>query len=201
MVMSLANLINREAADAIEYLLEYNKILKSKLEKDNKQIRFTPTERARLARKGTKCSRKILNRFSELLSPKTLFRWRDWYIAKKYTQKKPPKWSEVVETRECVRRLVCKFASENPMWGAGRIVGALKQLGIKRTKTTVYKIMLSNGFDPNPEGKNFRVNRLWLDFIKRHLNLMVGADFFYSRSFYIKRDYSLFGIFRNRLCN
>ncbi len=33
LIVSLANLINKESSDVIEYLLEYNKILKAKLEK------------------------------------------------------------------------------------------------------------------------------------------------------------------------
>lgn len=54
MLMMLAGWINREQNDLIAYLLEANSILKAKLEKGGKRIRYTDQERARLARKGKK---------------------------------------------------------------------------------------------------------------------------------------------------
>lgn len=44
------------------------------------------------------------------------------------------------------------MASSNINWGAGRIAGALKHIGIRGSKATVWRIMRDNGFDPLPNG-------------------------------------------------
>ena len=55
---------SKEKSDLVDYLFEYNKILKSKLESKGK-IKFTKAERARLARKGHKIKWKVLNQISD----------------------------------------------------------------------------------------------------------------------------------------
>lgn len=69
------------------------------------------------------------------------------------------------------------MASENVTWGAGKIVGALKHLGIRRNKLTVLRIMKDNGFDPNPPNGSENKIKDWNSFLKTHFHLMVGADF------------------------
>ncbi len=160
LIVSLANLINKESSDVIEYLLEYNKILKAKLEKNNKRIKFTERERIRLAKRAKKLPRKKLSEYSDLLTPECLLRWYNRLVAKKYTPKHIPTWSERKETRQCVIRLICKFAEENPLWGSGRIQGALKQLGIKRSRTYVYRVMIENGFDPHTRTQGVETYRI-----------------------------------------
>lgn len=160
----------------IEYLLEANRILRSKLETSGKRIRYTESERARLAIKGRKLSWKMLLQ-CDFLTPETILRWYNRLIAKKYTAKNPNP-SLATRTREYVRNIVCEMASSNINWGAGRIVGALKHIGIRRSKATVWRIMKDNGFDPLPQGGQHRVNKNWTAFVKSHFHLMSSADFF-----------------------
>lgn len=70
------------------------------------------------------------------------------------------------------------MASSNINWGAGRIAGALKYIGISRSKATVWRIMRDNGFDPLPNGGQHKVNKNWTAFVKSHFHLMCSADFF-----------------------
>ncbi len=58
LLVCLAGWINRQQQDAIEYLQEENRVLRSKLK--GKRIRFTADERRRLAVKGKLLGRKIL---------------------------------------------------------------------------------------------------------------------------------------------
>ena len=176
LLATLAHWISREKSDTIEFLLEYNRILKSKLELGGHRIKFTDNERAKLARKGRKISRKAFSKISELISPDTILRWYNRLIAEKYTPKTRMTTEELRRRRKYVRSLVLNISKENPTWGAGKIVGSLKHLGIRRGKTAIYKILLQNGIDPKPAGGN-RKNTSWLDFIRRHQHLMVGADF------------------------
>lgn len=174
---ALASWISREKSDIIEYLIEANKILKSKLEADGKRIKYTDAERARLAKKGRKLKWSKLKEFSFFITPETIIRWHNKFIAKKYTARNPNPTKAKI-TRERIVKIVCNMASDNINWGAGKIVGALKHLGIRRSKATVARIMKSNGFDPMPSGGHTKVNKSWLKFIKTHLHLMSGADFF-----------------------
>ena len=175
---TLASWMNREQSEIIEYLLTANDVLKKKLEAGGKRIKFTDTERARLARKGCRLSWKNLCRFSNLVTPETIIRWHKKFIAKKYDSSKSSKNTEARKRRETVCSLVCKIAKENPSWGFGKIVGALKHIGIRRSRTTVRRIMYSNGFDPKPDGEKTIVNNSWNRFIRTHLNLIMAADFF-----------------------
>ncbi len=181
---TLANWISKEKSDMIEYLLEANKILKSKLETGNQRIKFTEPERAILAKKGRKLSWGLLKKCN-FLTPETILRWYNRLIAKKYTAKTHNP-SLAKQTREYVRNIVCEMASSNPNWGAGKIVGALKHIGIRRSKATISRIMKDNGFDPLPNGGHHKVNKTWTEFIKTHLNLMTSADFFTTEVLTIK---------------
>ncbi len=64
----------------IDYLIEENRTLKSKLGK--RRIRFTDAERARLARAGKALGRKLLTQYATIATPDTILRWhRNLYPA------------------------------------------------------------------------------------------------------------------------
>lgn len=173
---TLANWISKEKSHMIEYLLAANRILKSKLESDGRRIKYSDSERAILAKKGRKLSWDLLKK-CEFLTPETILRWYNRLIAKKYTANNPNP-SLAKQTREYVRKIVCEMASSNINWGAGRIAGALKHIGIRRSKATVWRIMRDNDFDPLPNGGQHKVNKNWTAFVKSHFHLMCSADFF-----------------------
>ena len=173
---TLANWISKEKSHMIEYLLVANRILKSKLESDGRRIKYSDSERAILAKKGRKLSWSLLKK-CEFLTPETILRWYNRLIAKKYTANNPNP-SLAKQTKEYVRKIVCEMASSNINWGAGRIAGALKHIGIRRSKATVWRIMRDNGFDPLPNGGQHKVNKSWTAFVKSHFHLMCSADFF-----------------------
>jgi putative transposase len=49
-----------------------------------------------------------------------------------------------------IRRLVVRMAGENPTWGCTRIVGALKNVGHRVSRSTVARILKAHGI-PVPE--------------------------------------------------
>ena len=83
---------------------------------------------------------------------------------------------------------------ENPQWGSDRVVGALSNLGIRITDTTVDNIRKRNGLDPAPM-RSTKIN--WDTFLKAHWEGLLAADFFTTEVLCLRgmvRFYTLFVI-------
>ena len=76
---------------------------------------------------------------------------------------------------EEIERLVVRMAKENPSWGYDRIVGVLANLGRRLSDQTVGNILRRHGHSPAPKRKRAIS---WKDFIRSHMELLVGTDFF-----------------------
>ena len=74
-----------------------------------------------------------------------------------------------------VEQLIVRMARENPDWGYDRIVGALANLGYKVCDQTVGNVLQRHGLSPAPGRKR---TTTWSAFIRIHLALLVGTDFF-----------------------
>src|SRR5580765_6670919 len=67
------------------------------------------------------------------------------------------------------------MARENPSWGYDRIVGAMANLGHKVSDQTVGNILSRHDIPLVPKRKQ---TTSWKDFIRSHMAVMVGTDFF-----------------------
>jgi putative transposase len=67
------------------------------------------------------------------------------------------------------------MGSENLDWGYDRIAGALVNLGYKISDQTVGNVLQRHGLPPAPERKR---TTTWAAFIRTHLALLAGTDFF-----------------------
>jgi hypothetical protein len=67
------------------------------------------------------------------------------------------------------------MAKENPDWGYDRIVGALSNLGHEVCDQTVGNVLQRHGLPPAPERK---YTTTWAAFIRAHLAVLAGTDFF-----------------------
>src|SRR5258706_7472866 len=67
------------------------------------------------------------------------------------------------------------MAKENRDWGYDRIVGALANLGYEVCDQTVGNVLQRHGLPPAPERKR---TTIWSAFIRTHLALLAGTDFF-----------------------
>src|SRR5262247_1923299 len=74
-----------------------------------------------------------------------------------------------------VEELIVRMASENRDWGYDRIAGALANLGYQISDQTVGNVLQRNGLPPAPERKR---TTSWTDFIRTHVGLLAGTDFF-----------------------
>jgi transposase InsO family protein len=68
-----------------------------------------------------------------------------------------------------VRDLIRRMCRENPTWGAPRIHGELRKLGIDIGETSVSKYMVRSRKPPS---------QTWRTFLKNHLQQLVSIDFF-----------------------
>jgi putative transposase len=68
-----------------------------------------------------------------------------------------------------VRDLIWQMWRANPTWGAPRIVGELRKLGIDVAKSTVEKYRVRSKKPPSPT---------WKAFLKNHVQDLVSMDFF-----------------------
>jgi putative transposase len=66
-------------------------------------------------------------------------------------------------------------ASENLDWGYDRISGALANLGYEISDQTIGNVLRRHGLPPAPERKR---TTTWAAFIRTHLALLAGTDFF-----------------------
>jgi putative transposase len=74
-----------------------------------------------------------------------------------------------------VEELIVRMAKENRSWGYDRIVGALANLGHKVSDQTVGNVPRRRGVPPALERKR---TTTWAEFIRAHLTVLVGIDFF-----------------------
>jgi hypothetical protein len=71
-MLMFAGWINRQQQDAIEYLIEENRVLREQLPG---RLRLTDTQRRRLAAKGHALGRRMLSRGAGIVTPDTILRW------------------------------------------------------------------------------------------------------------------------------
>src|SRR5262249_55306085 len=136
--------------------------------------RFTDAQRVRLARKAKAVGRRKLLALGTIVTPDTLLRWfrvlvaRKWAYPSKAAPGRPPVNPEV-------EKLVLRLIEQNPSWGSDRIVGALANLHIHLSDSSVDNIRKRNGMTPAPQGVR---QTSWRQFLKTHWEGLIAADFF-----------------------
>jgi len=131
-------------------------------------------QRRRLAVRAKSLGRKLLAEVATLVTPDTLLAWHRKLIAQKYdghATRKPgrPRTAKELES------LVVRMAEENRAWGYRRIQGALSGLEHKLARSTVADVLHRHGIEPAPERSR---KTTWKEFLERHWELIVAADFF-----------------------
>ena len=164
--------MNQRQLQAIDYLREENRILREQL--GGRRVRFNDDQRRRLAVKAKRLGRRVLAEIATLVTPETLLAWHRKLIAQKYdgTAHRSPGRPRIAGEIEA---LVVRLAEENRDWGYRRIEGALSNLGHDLARSTIAQILARHGIEPAPERSR---KTTWKEFLSRHGELMVAADFF-----------------------
>jgi putative transposase len=171
-VLFLAALLNREQEMAIAYLRAENQVLREKMGKG--RILLNDDQRRRLAVTGKALGRKALSEVAGIVTPDTILHWPRQLVARKWDYSDRRKSGGRPRTKQEKVELVLRMAQENPTWGYDRIQGALKNLGVVLSDTTVGNILKEHGIEPAPERKK---KTTWKTFLKAHWDVLSAADF------------------------
>jgi len=165
---ALVGWLDQRQQAAVAYLIEENRILRGHV---RGRIRLTDEERRRLAVHGHRLGRRRLRDVATIVTPDTILRWHRRLVAQKWTYAKRRGGRPGVLAE--IRRLVVRMAEENPTWGYTRILGALKNVGHRVSRSTIARILKAHGIPPVPERPTS-----WQTFLQAHWGAIAGADFF-----------------------
>ena len=168
----VTGLVNQELLLQNEYLAAENRILKARL---RPSWRLCDGERATLAEMGRRLGRKGLEQVARLAKPDTILAWYRQLVAEKFDGSKQRRPPSRPRTRSEVEDLVVRWTGENSGWVYDRMVGALANLGYPVSDQTVGNILRRHGIGPVPERSK---TTTWRDFIRRHMDVLAGTDFF-----------------------
>jgi hypothetical protein len=167
----VTGLVNQELLLQNEYLAAENRILKAHLPSS---FRLDNGERATLAEIGKRLGRKALQKVASIAQPDTILAWYRKLIAQKFdgSKMRPSVGRPRIDSE--VESLIVRLARENSGWG-DRIVGALANLVHVVSDQTVANILRRNGMAPAAQRSQITT---WKDFIRAHLDVLAGTDFF-----------------------
>jgi transposase len=155
-----------------EYLAAENRILKAQLKTP---LRLTDAERMTLAEIAHRLGHKALEDVAHVVKPDTLMGWYRRLIARKFDGSKSRRYLGRPRIDDEIEQLVMRMAKENTDWGYDRMVGAMANLGYRLSDQTVGNILQRHGIPPAPERKH---TTTWADFIRAHMAVLAGTDFF-----------------------
>jgi putative transposase len=165
-------MVDQELLARIEYLAAENHILKAQLKG---RLKLSDAERATLGEIGHRLGRKFLGEVANVARPDTILAWYRNLVARKFDGSKARRSPGRPQIKREIEQLIVRMARENRDWGYDRIVGALANLGYKVCDQTVGNVLQRHGLPPAPERKR---TTPWSAFIRIHLALLVGTDFF-----------------------
>lgn len=104
-----------------------------------------------------------------LVRPDTVVRWhRDW-LRRRWTRRSKSRSDGRPPIDRQIRVLVKEMATANPLWGAPRIHGELRTLGVDVSERTVSRLLQQRPCPPS---------QTWRTFLTNHLVSAVSMDFF-----------------------
>src|SRR5262249_14952631 len=104
-----------------------------------------------------------------VVQPDTVIRWhRDW-LRRRWTRRSRRRQEGRPPVDQQIRMPVGEMATANPLWGAPRIHGELRALGVQVSERTVSRLLKPHT-RPSPQ--------TWKTFLKNHLACAASMDFF-----------------------
>jgi putative transposase len=164
--------VDQELLARNEYLVAENRIMKAQLKGRPK---LSDAEREALGEIGHRLGSKVLADVATIAQPDTILGWYRKLVARKFDGSKARRGSGRPRIKREVEQLIIRMASENRDWGYDRIAGALANLGYQISDQTVGNVLRRHGLPPAPERKR---TTTWAAFVRTHLALLSGTDFF-----------------------
>jgi transposase InsO family protein len=105
-----------------------------------------------------------------IVTPQTVIRWHRRAFALAWWWKSRPRRLGRPAVGADLRALIQQMHAANPLWGAPRIHGELRKLGIEIAQTTVAKYLRRDGRRPP--------SQMWRAFLTNHASQRASIDFF-----------------------
>ncbi|MGH7179843.1 MAG: hypothetical protein ACREJC_20880 [Tepidisphaeraceae bacterium] len=174
LLMLMAASGEQELAKQVEYLRAENAILRKRLPK---RLVLNEQEKRLIVKLGrqvgerihallTVCAYPSFRRWTNLLNPPA--------EGIKSNTLKGRKLGGRPRTPERLRELILRIARENDDWGYTRILGELKKLGLRTSRTNVINILRTERLDPRTDPSK----GTWGQFLKAHSQSLWQCDFF-----------------------
>jgi hypothetical protein len=155
-----------------EYLVAENRILREQV---NGRLLLSDAEKKTLAEIGYRLGRKTLEDVANAAKSDTILGWYRKLVAQKFDGSKARRKVGRPQVDDDIEQLIVRMARENRSWGYDRIVGALANLGHRVSDQTVGNVLRRHGIAPAPQRKH---TTTWAAFIRAHLAVLAGTDFF-----------------------
>ena len=172
MLAYVTGMVNQELLLRNEYLAAENRILRGQIKG---RLLLSEGEKATLAEIAHRLGREALGHLAATANPDTILGWYGKLVANKFDGSRFCRRPGRPRMNKEIERLVVQMAKENPGWGYDRIVGAMANLGHWLSDQTVGNILRRHGLSPAPKRKQVIC---WRDFIRAHMGVLVGTDFF-----------------------
>lgn len=168
----VTGMVDQELLARNEYLVTENRIPKAKL---HGRLKLTDAERVTLGEIGHRLGRRVLAEVANVAQPDTILAWYRKLVASKFDGSKARRRLGRPRIKAEIEQLIVRMAKENRDWGYDRIAGALANLGYEVCDQTVGNVLRRHALPPAPERKR---TIAWAAFIRTHLALLAGTDFF-----------------------
>ena len=116
-----------------------------------------------------------LREVANAAQPETILAWYCKLVARKFDGSKVRRSPGRPRIDRDLEQLIVRMAKDNPDWGYDRIAGALANLGHEVCDQTVGNVLQRHALPPAPQRKH---TTTWAAFIRTHLALLAGTDFF-----------------------
>jgi putative transposase len=104
-----------------------------------------------------------------VVQPDTVVRWHREWLRRRWTARSRQRRPGRPTADAATRTLVDKMGAANPLWGAPRIHGELRKLGIEVSERTVSRLLRRRRRPPS---------QTWRTFLANHVASLVSMDFF-----------------------
>jgi putative transposase len=172
MLAYVTGTVDQELLARNEYLAAENRIIKAQLKG---RLKLSDAKRGVLGEIGHRLGRQVLADVATIARPETILGWYRKLVARKFDGSKARRGPGRPRIKREVEQLIIRMASESRDWGCDRIAGALANLGYEISDQAVGNVLRRHGLPPAPERKR---TTSWTDFIRTHVALLAGTDFF-----------------------
>jgi transposase InsO family protein len=145
-------------------------------------------DRIHRLKQRTKRTTNDLRSSVRIFTPRTVIRWHNELVRRKWTYKKKNKRGRPRINKQ-IEKLIVRLAQENTRWGYGKIAGELIKLGLIYSESTIRNVLNRNGIVPAP----VRFGSFgWRHLMDHYKSQILACDFFTVETLFLNTVYVFF---------